>query len=363
VPEEVASGAQCAQARAPKGGKREAAEILVTSENRTLQLIVGDALEELRKLPDHSVDCCVTSPPYWGLRQYDIRPSVWNEDPYCKHEWEDAWGAGGKRGHLCRFCEAWLGALGMEPWPQMFVHNLCEVCDEIARVLKPRGTFWLNIGDSYYDGPAQNGFKPKDLCGIPWETALSLRSRGWWLRQDIIWAKANPLPEPVLDRCVRSHEYLFLLTRSRKYYFDYQAIEEPCTDARYRLQGKIRPETSAYNPNVPGEEGFRLGMNLHRQAGPRPTRRKRSVWRIPTQPVGQGHNAAFPVALARPCVLAGCPPDGVVLDPFCGTGTVGVVAVKHGRRFIGIDISQQFIEIARRRIESAAPLFVNGGGA
>ena len=278
-------------------------------------------------LADESVDCCVTSPPFWGLRDYGVD-----------------------------------GQLGLEKTLQEYVDNMVSVFREVRRVLRSEGTLWLNLGDSYATNRGSNGgsrvnegvkqktnrghlrrwmplpagLKDKDLCGIPWRVALALQDDGWWLRSDVIWSKPNPMPESVQDRPTRSHEYLFLLTKSERYYYDAAAVSEPSICDRVR-------GTHGYS-HVPGD-GDNSGLSRRENTA---MRNKRSVWEIPLQPFNGAHFATFPEKLVEPCIAAGCPEGGLVLDPFAGSGTVGEVAYKMGRRFVLCDIKYQ--ELQRDRI-------------
>jgi DNA modification methylase len=299
-------------------------------------ILTGDVLEQLKTLPDESVNCVVTSPPYWGLRDY-------GQD----------------------------GQLGLEQEPEEYISNMVDVFREVRRVLTDDGTFWLNIGDSYSGsgkGPAGNlgkannerhlehktggivpkGTKPKDLVGIPWMLAFALRADGWYLRQDIIWSKPNPMPESVTDRCTKSHEYIFLLTKSRKYYYDNEAIKEPSV-SNPKTAINARFGGNKYGDSDDPKHATKSG-NIWK---PTATRNKRDVWVIATQPFKGSHFAVMPEKVAETCVLAGCPEEGVVLDPFFGSGTVGVVALKHNRRYIGIELNPEYVEIAQARIDSA----------
>jgi site-specific DNA-methyltransferase (adenine-specific) len=261
----------------------------------------GDALTVLRRIPSSSVQCVVTSPPYWGLRDYRIAD---------------------ERG------------IGLEPTLTQFMNRLVAVFAEVKRVLKSDGTLWLNIGDGYTSGnrgwrapdkknPARamsirpdtpNGLKPKDLLGLPWRLAFALQEDGWYLRTDIVWHKPNAMPESVRDRPTRAHEFLFLLAKSERYYFNYEAVMEPA--------------------------GIRR-------------RRQRSVWNVNTQPLPEAHFATFPQKLVEPCVLAGSRSGDFILDPFFGAGTVGVVCMEHARRYIGIEINPRFVQIAAERLVAA----------
>lgn len=333
-------------------------------------IITGDALVNLRDLPDESVQCCVTSPPYWGLRDYG-------------HE----------------------GQLGQEKTLDEFISNLVNIFREVRRVLKPDGILWLNLGDSYAGSwgnqsrpenrgkqraitkeQFQNfepygdlskkkktgsmsrtpGLKPKDLCGVPWRVAFALQADGWWLRQDIIWSKPNGMPESVQDRCTKNHEYIFLLAKSKKYYFDYESIQEPAkradelrfadkggrihTGVSYDGRGK---STRRFNgSNRVGDSNTKHGDDIETKV----MARKRSVWTVTTKPFKGAHFATFPKDLILPCILSGSRVGDTVIDPFAGAGTTGLVCWEQGREFVGIEINPEYAEMARKRIE-------HGGGA
>jgi DNA modification methylase len=316
----------------------------------TIRIIEGDCRDVLRTLPAESVHCCVTSPPYFGLRDYGVE-----------------------------------GQMGLESSPDEFVAGMVAVFAEVRRVLRDDGTLWLNIGDSYAanrgyqveqtkggpkHGPAQAvsgrgqkaadyGVKPKDLIGIPWMLAFALRADGWYLRQDIIWSKPNPMPESVTDRCTKAHEYLFLLTKSPRYYYDVAAIKEPSVDlegsaARYRSSfgGEKAEAMTAAEAEGAGSRTHPIGMRVFDG-----TRNKRSVWTVATQPFKEAHFATFPPALIEPCILAGCPEGGTVLDAFGGAGTTGLVAARLQRDAVLIELNPSYAAIARRRIHGDAPLF------
>jgi len=312
-------------------------------------ILCGDCLEILRQLPDNQIDCVITSPPYWGLRDYGMQ-----------------------------------GQIGLEKSPEDYVEKMVEIFRQVRRVLKPSGTCWLNLGDTYAGGKRGTsssgkiyvsqkqstnagsiippmeippGLKPKDLCGIPWRVAFALQGDGWWLRQDIVWHKPNPMPESVTDRCTKSHEYMFLLSKSATYYFDYKAIQELAAyDGRKETQmkGSSKYATGDYIPNnnanslhIAGRPHERWKMN---EDGDR-VRNKRSVWTVSLQPFPEAHFATFPERLIEPCLLAGCPEGGIVLDPFMGSGTTAVVACRYGRHYCGIEINPDYIAIAQKRIE------------
>lgn len=326
------------------------------------RIITGDAITVLKSIPSDSVNVCVTSPPYFNLRDY---------------------GAPGQIGH--------------EKTPEEFIAKLVEVFREVRRVLKPDGTLWVNIGDSYATSsgaqPPTNtrnttghtaksvpyGYKRKDLIGIPWMLAFALRADGWYLRQDIIWAKPNTMPESVKDRCTKSHEYIFLLSKSPKYYFDAEAISEPIAESSakryaqdiasqagsYRQPGRGERSMKAAAPRFGGQKYGDDGRPESRAKSgnlytPTPRRNKRDVWMVSTSGFKGAHFAVFPEKLVEPCILAGCPEGGTVIDPFVGSGTSGVVAAKNGRNFIGIDVNPQYASMAKQRIESVEGGIGNG---
>jgi len=301
-------------------------------------ILVGDVRTRLAEIPDGSIQTCITSPPYWGLRDYGENEQI-----------------------------------GLEESPQEYVNSMVEVFREVWRVLRDDGTLWLNIGDSYSGsgkGPAGNlgaahdernmekkhsaivpdGLKPKDLVGIPWRVAFALQADGWYLRQDIIWAKPNPMPESVTDRCTKSHEYIFLLSKSRSYYFDNQAIKEPAVSNVGNA--KIRFGGNKYGDSNDPKHATKSG-NVWK---PSATRNKRDVWTINTKPFKGAHFAVMPEALVEPCVLAGSREGDVVLDPFTGSGTVAVVALANGRNFIGTELNSEYAQIAVERIGLGAEI-------
>jgi DNA modification methylase len=451
------------------------------------RVICGDALTVLAQLPAGVAQTCVTSPPYWGLRDYGVPPRLWGGRAGCEHAWgqgergrrSDMLPAGKSRsqgrigtdqrqaraalegGQFCTRCGAWLGCLGLEPSPHLYVEHLVELLDGVRRVLRDDGTVWLNLGDSYSgSGPsgasyqsqttrrraqgngqdgnfrvsktlgrrgltyaekkpiAVPGTKPKDLIGVPWMVAFALREAGWWLRAEVIWAKPNPMPESVRDRPTRSHEHVFLLAKQRRYFYDHDAIREP--DCGHSSgNGYVRKQRLTYTSG----SGARGQQEAWQPGG---GRNRRDVWTIAPRPGRFGHIAPFPEQLAEPCVLAGssaiacgvcgapwrrivqtqgetsterarqrghttrlattpngrrqsldfqgahtglpgrrrqttgwaptCEHNdgsgrGLVLDPFCGSATTGVVAVRHGREFLGIELNPTYAEIARQRLQ------------
>jgi len=302
----------------------------------TTTIIQADA----RHLPlaDKSVHCCVTSPPYFGLRDYGTDAQI-----------------------------------GLEPTPAAYVEEMVKVFREVRRVLRDDGTLWLNLGDSYATGTttdrkqsknpgvgnnrpeAQNsvgrigtpqGLKTKDLIGIPWMVAFALRADGWYLRQDIIWAKPNPMPESVTDRCTKAHEYIFLLSKSAKYYYDAKAVQEDATS---------KGGGACFGKQSSKPTGVRVAYQNRRWDRPIYTKRnRRSVWTVATKSYKGAHFATFPPKLIEPCILAGCPVGGTVLDPFAGSGTTLRVAADNGRNAIGIELNPDYIALAHKRLAEVA---------
>ena len=359
-------------------------------------LYVGDVLDVLRELPSASIDCCVTSPPYWGLRDYGT--GSWEGgDPECDHAQTVARHEGGRAGvdgfNGSRAADSDKGAiqyrdvcgkccatrvdqqLGLEATPQEYVARMVDVFREVRRVLANHGTLWLNLGDSYAHslrqsgaahagkmtqgskGVITSGFKPlpagmkeKDLVGIPWRVAFALQADGWYLRSDIIWSKSNPMPESVTDRPTKSHEYVFLLTKSPRYFFDQEAVREQSVGPD-RGPGMTRGITG------PHAEQAGLDRRERRTAAlPAGNRNIRSVWEIATQPYAEAHFATFPQELPRRCIKAGSPKDGIVLDPFMGSGTTALVARNLGRRSIGIELNPDYCQLAATRLSQQSLL-------
>lgn len=365
----------------------------------------GDCRDILPTLPDQSVHCCITSPPYWGLRDYGLPPSVWGGDADCEHEWyqepdktqsdgmassSGAVSGGLKKrgqgerygfrvsgGSSCHLCGAWRGCLGLEPTPELYVEHLVGILRQVRRVLRDDGTLWLVLGDSYAGGNYRGGgvenasnkqrsnagtvgfmkrsapaipagLKPKDLAGIPWRVAFALQADGWWLRSDIIWHKPNCMPESVKDRPTRSHEYVFLLSKSARYWYDADAIREPSTE---RPSGNIERRD---NKQL-GSAAF--GVSIPYQ--PNGTgRNRRTVWTVPTKPFKGAHFATFPPDLIEPMVRAGCPEGGTILDPFAGAGTVGIVAKEWNRNAILIELNPEYLEMAEERMAQVQPRLI-----
>jgi DNA modification methylase len=338
--------------------------------------LTGDCRDVLPTLPEHSVNCVITSPPYFGLRDYGVD-----------------------------------GQIGQEPSPAEFVEALVGVFREVRRVLRDDGTVWLNLGDSYAasgmgGNPAESahrkqatnhgslisgrkapeGMKPKDMIGIPWRVAFALQADGWYLRSDIIWSKPNPMPESVTDRPTKSHEYIFLISKSQRYFYDSEAIKEPMAESSGpRLQAALEGDERHIEGKHKNAEGSRgkpmdtmrrladkhaaalkqdalgkntyTGFNERYSHSPVLLRNKRTVWTVPTSPYSGAHFATFPPDLIRPCVLAGCPIDGTVLDPFGGAGTTGLVADREQRNAILIELNPEYASLAQERIQQDATMF------
>jgi len=327
----------------------------------------GHCLDVLKSFPDNCVNTVITSPPYWGLRDY---------------------GADGQ--------------IGLESTPEEFVNRMVEVFREVRRVLKDDGTLWLNLGDSYWANRSNNGLewgenygksknymlragnkkheflKPKDLIGIPWRVAFALQQDGWYLRSDIIWNKPSCMPEAVKDRPTKSHEYIFLLSKNEHYYYDYESIKDPAVgfnneppagslgafgpaqSRRRKGNSKTFRGGGAYTNNQSFDNDNLVERESH---GNKPnltgTRNKRTVWTVSTKPFKDAHFATYPPDLIEPCVLAGSPKDGVVLDPFFGSGTTGEVSIKHNRNFVGIELNPEYIKIAEKRLSEVQLELIN----
>lgn len=342
-------------------------------DNEHVQLHQSNASE--LPVDDESIDCVVTSPPYWGLRDYGTGAWI-GGDEGCDHQVgrfeyavskkqkSNSASAGHQAKDTCPKCGAQRvdEQIGLESTPEKYVENMVNVFREIKRVLKSSGTVWLNLGDSYVAiNNKVAGYKSKDLVGIPWMVAFALRTDGWYLRSDIIWNKPNPMPESVKDRPTKSHEYIFLLTKSSTYYYDADAIREPHTyeESKPRPSVMVR-EAQKYRDKVYGGSGTGFqghsgslkadGTSLNHPLG----RNKRSVWTINPHPYPDAHFATFPEKLVEPCILAGSPLGGTVLDPFVGSGTTLAVAQRLGRKGIGTDISSEYLELASKRLEKVA---------
>ena len=344
----------------------------------TAKILEGNVLETLKDVPACSVQCAVTSPPYYGLRDYGVD-----------------------------------GQIGLEETPEAYVEKLVQVFREVRRVLKDDGTLWLNLGDSYNgsgkganaDGSAGKagkinsgskgtqlgtftksnveGLKPKDLIGIPWMVAFALRSDGWYLRQDIIWNKPNPMPESVTDRCTKAHEYIFLLSKSKTYYYDQDAIREPYAESSLPRALRGTSENNKWVEGAPGSTAHTIsqprknvrkqfekehgggGSGLKGHSGYKAAdgrllinplgRNKWSVWEVPTVAYKEAHFATFPPDLIRPCILAGSKEGDIVLDPFNGSGTTGEVSIMHNRSYIGCELNPDYVKLTKRRLSKVQP--------
>jgi DNA modification methylase len=370
----------------------------------------ADALTLLRELPDRWAQTCVTSPPYWGLRDYGLPPATWGGTPNCRHAWGEMrrgrradllpatstrshgrlgtdtrqGRAGLHGGRFCERCDAWQGCLGLEPTPELYLEHLLTILGEVHRVLRDDGTLWLVLGDSFLRanvacGPAGRSWalKPKDLVGIPWRVAFALQQQGWWLRSDVVWAKPNPMPENVRDRPTRAHEYLFLLTKAPRYFYDAHAVREADT-GRCSGNGYARAGRLTYRDRR-GERG------QHEQWRGGHGRQRRSWWTVTARGY-PGAQAVFPEKLIEPCILAGSAPRAcgicgapfkrqpaarkdtgqwrpscihnddsgrcLILDPFCGSATTGAVAERLGRDFLGVELNPATASLARRRLST-----------
>lgn len=296
------------------------------------QVRTGHALEVLATLEPESVQSCVTSPPYWGLRSYDDAGQEWPEVTFAPMS-----------GLPCSTVPAMTAALGLELNVEEYVGHLVAVFREVRRVLREDGTLWLNLGDCFED---------KAVAGIPWRVAFALRADGWLLRSDIIWQKANPMPESVTDRPTKAHEFVFLFTKGRRYFYDHEAIKEPDLGGR----SFNRERTPTRQPTDEGPRSGTLSGSVPWQSDGT-GRNVRSVWTFRCQPYPEAHFATFPPALPERCIEAGTRPGDLVLDPFSGAGTTGVVARRLQRSYLGIEQSEKYAEMSRRRIDDDAPLF------
>ena len=354
----------------------------------SIKILQGNCLDRLKDLPEKSVNTCVTSPPYWGLRDYGTGEWV-GGDPDCLHMRTNKMNKENITGQKAMFDQVnavgdaiykiecpKCGAtrkddqLGLEETPEQFTENLVKLFREVRRVLRDDGTVWLNLGDSYSSGGRKTtnnqdlrgdkeygvtrpkpskGIKEKDLIGIPWRVAFALQADGWYLRQDIIWHKPNPMPESVQDRCTKSHEYIFLLSKSPKYYYDNEAIKEKVKQdwgTRDRSSGKYHNEGTGLQPHSGLEKSYE-------------TKNKRSVWSVSPVAYKEAHFATYPPELIKPCILAGCPEGGTVLDPFGGSGTTAQVSNNLNRNAILCELNPEYVEIAKGRLQESLGMFLN----
>lgn len=358
----------------------------------------GDCRTVLDALPERSVQTCVTSPPYWLMRDYAT--AIWKGgEPDCDHQACPRQGKRGQRNDRrytaaipyraqCGKCGATRRdhQIGLEDTIEQYVAEMVAVFRRVWRVLRDDGTLWLNLGDSYMANPKgstgvrstltgshgnqsfpcgvekrrSGALKSKDLIGLPWRVAFALQEDGWYLRSDIIWAKPCPMPESVTDRPTRAHEYLFLLAKARRYYYDADAIREPLRPKTLTTYGIPREQPEGDGPPLVKSANWGRGVQIRkprlRGDGEPAGANKRDVWTVASQPFTGAHFATFPPRLIEPCVLAGCPVGGTVLDPFAGAGTTGMVALRHGRNFIGIELRSAYAAMARERIRGDAPL-------
>jgi DNA modification methylase len=360
----------------------------------------GDALSVLKTFPDNSIDTCITSPPYFQQRDYGTATWI-GGDPNCDHKPKFKKSRSATVGNdvkdigktyydsVCKKCGAVRDdkQIGLEATPEMYVQNIVEIFREVRRVLKKEGTLWINLGDTYNgsgkassgggrgehskiqqgsEGSLQiefrteiEGYKPKDLIGIPWMVGFALRSDGWYLRQDIIWHKKNCMPASVTDRCTTAHEYIFLMSKSLRYYYDQKSILEPAQfDGRKDtfFKGSIKYKDSG---QTFAERGHEIWKKENDENGEEVfVRNKRSVWEVNLRPFREAHFAVFPGKLVIPMIKAGCPKGGIVLDPFIGSGTVAIESRRLERNFIGIELNPKYIEMANKRIKQKLGIFL-----
>ena len=351
------------------------------------KLYNGHVLDTLKQLPSDTVSCCVTSPPYWALRDYGTDGVVWDGDADCEHEWgiskihktnlqagnpefQRPWrknASGVSLTNFCNKCGAWKGQLGLEPDFNLYIKHLCDIFDEVKRVLRKDGTCWVNLGDTYggNNSRGSNGgragfgneregifsrFESKNLCNIPSRFSIEMQNRGWILRNKIIWHKPNCMPSSVTDRFTVDFEEIFFFVKNKKYWFEQQF--EPWQDNNPNDINRAINGHKKYNGKFKDEDKKgSFAFSESKVAGdPRKGRNKRTVWKIPTQPFPDAHFAVFPEKLVETPIKAGCPKDGIVLDPFMGSGTVALKALKENRRFVGIEINPKYIDMANERI-------------
>ena len=358
------------------------------------KIYCGNTLDVLRTFPDESINCCVTSPPYWALRDYGTDGVVWDGDADCEHEFylettitnnavsnnstlHDGKGVvatekikqmnNKSQVGFCNKCGAWKGQLGLEPDFNLYIKHLCDIFDEVKRVLRKDGTCWVNLGDTYggNNSRGSNGgrdgfgneregvfvrFESKNLCNIPSRFSIEMQNRGWILRNKIIWHKPNCMPSSVTDRFTVDFEEIFFFVKNKKYWFEQQL--EPWQDNNPNDINRAINGHKKYNGKFKDEDKKgSFAFSESKVAGdPRKGRNKRTVWKIPTQPFPDAHFAVFPEKLVETPIKAGCPKDGIVLDPFMGSGTVALKALKENRRFVGIEINPKYIDMANERI-------------
>lgn len=364
-------------------------------------ILLGDCREALKDIEPESVQTCITSPPYFGLRDYGT--GDWEGgDADCDHMRTNKVGKDTATGHkamgdkgeavgdaiyksTCPKCGAIRkdDQIGLEQTPEEFVTQLVQVFREVKRVLRDDGTLWLNLGDTYVSTaqgsvnapqeirgdnkninvqyrPKIEGLKSKDMIGIPWRVAFALQADGWYLRQDIIWHKPNPMPESVTDRCTKSHEYIFLLSKSQKYFYDYEAIKERQSTVSIARAKRGVSDDNKWTDGADGQTPHSLSQKRSNDKSREVSelRNKRSVWTVTTKPYKDAHFATFPKKLIEPCILAGSNKGDTVLDPFTGAGTTGLVSVEHGRNFLGCELNPEYRKMAMGRIHNAQPYLI-----
>jgi DNA modification methylase len=358
---------------------------------RKIKILHGNCIDKIKELDDNSIDCVVSSPPYFGLRDYGT--AQWKGgNPNCSHAYgrntrgglsdfqKNNKGSFGdeavKSGECCKLCGAKRidEQFGLEKTYQDYLANTVKVFETFKPKLKDTATIWWNVGDSYSSGkrtsttnqslrgnknygvtrtPVQNGIKEKDLLMIPNRVAISLQDAGWYIRSEIIWYKPNPMPESVRDRPTSTHEKIWLITKSKKYYYDADAIREPlAASSLNRLNQDIKNQKGSTR----GNGGMKSNGNM-KAVGNKETKNKRNVWTVTTKPCKEAHFATFPKDLIEPCIKAGCPEGGLVLDPFGGSGTTGIVAAQNNRNAVLIELNQKYIDIAKKRIDKELGLF------
>lgn len=369
------------------------------------KVLKGDALTVLKTLPSESINCTMTSPPYWGLRDYGIEPIIWDGDADCEHEWGKArkipattqWNTGGVFdpknrkvvqeekyiGQFCSKCGAWKGSLGLEPTFDLYIKHLCNIFDEVKRVTRNDGTCWVNLGDTYNN--STNGGKlasdksglcsgkgrnpkldnsvfvirdkqclpTKSLCLIPFRFAIEMLNRGWILRNVIIWHKPNCMPSSAKDRFTVDFEYLFFFAKSKKYWFETQY--ENSIESNEKVMARAMSKNHFNKNDITGGLSVDSKNKYYEKIrnGEIPIgRNKRTVWTIPTKPYPEAHFAVYPAELIRTCIKAGCPKGGVVLDPFAGSGTTLEEAIRQGKDYIGIELKDDYIELIEKRLSN-----------
>jgi len=337
------------------------------------KIFVGNCLNLLKQYPDDSIDCLVTSPPYYKKRAYGTNYQIWDEDLKCEHDWEISDKLLNHK--LCKKCGAWLGEIGQEIYPEDYIRHLVQIFTEFKRVMKPTGTMWINIGDTYYSSEfvKHSYLKPKDLIGIPWMLSMELQKKGFYLRNDIIWSKPNPMPRSVTDRCTESHEYILFFTKSPTYYFNMDKVRETAITKYYGASKTIGHNKDSKTVNIDKDGNISQKLRESSTATiPNPLGRiKRDVWisnvvsstrsLCDVKKLGlEFHHAMYSEDLIEPCVKAGCPEGGIVYDPFMGSGTTAIVALKNKCDYTGTELNDDYIKIIEKRIETVDLDKING---